>query len=135
MWEGRSDYFPAEGRQPGSGSKKPGSASASRARPIPAHAGGGTRIQLSGEGPLPGSSPGSADAPFGGSYGSHSHSRRPGSWIERFARERETATSVGAPGSYGGSAGRAEILGAFAGGSGNKPSRAGDTFERIHPQR
>ncbi|KAL4458643.1 hypothetical protein ABPG75_013508 [Micractinium tetrahymenae] len=135
MWEGRSDYFPAEGRQPGSGSKKPGSASASRARPIPGRAGGSTRISLGSEVPLPGGSPGSADAPYGGSYGSHSHSRRPGSWIERFAREREAAASVGAPGSYGaaGSGGRAETLG--AGGSGSKPSRAGDTFERIRPER
>lgn len=137
MWEGRSDYFPAEGRQPGSGSKKPGSASASRARPIPGRAGGGTRISLGSEAPLPGGSPGSADAPYGGSYGSHSHSRRAGSWIERFAREREAATSVGAVGSYGagGSAGRVDVLGAGTGGSGSKPSRAGDTFERIHPER
>lgn len=37
MWEGRSDYFPAEGRQPGSGSKK-GDKSA-KGRPIPGAAG------------------------------------------------------------------------------------------------
>lgn len=32
MWEGRSDYFPAEGRQPGSGSKN---AARDKGRPIP----------------------------------------------------------------------------------------------------
>ena len=32
MWEGRADYFPAEGRQSGSGSKKAGR---DRGKPIP----------------------------------------------------------------------------------------------------
>ena len=129
MWEGRSDYFPAEGRQPGSGSKKP--ASASKARPIP---GGGGRISLGGEGPVLGTSPYGSQSfgeglPAGGSYGSHS--RRAGSFIERFAREREAAAG-GHAGSWGaGSAGR----GGLEPGSAAKAARLGDTFERIRPER
>lgn len=130
MWEGRSDYFPAEGRQPGSGSKKP--ASATKARPIP---GGSGRISLGGEGPALGSSPYGSHSysdsqPAGGSYGSHS--RRAGSFIERFAREREAAAG-GHPGSWGaaGSAGRSGL----ELGSATKSARLGDTFERIRPER
>lgn len=138
MWEGRSDYFPAEGRQPGSGSKKPSSGSATKARPIPGGAGGGgMRISLGGEAPL-GSRYGAAECGTG-SYGSHT--RRPGSYIERFAREREASAvfgtspaAAGAPGSsYGvsGSASRPEL--SF--GSGTRPSRASDVFERVRPER
>ena len=39
MWEGRADYFPAEGRAPGSGSKKGDKAKAKGGRPIPGAAG------------------------------------------------------------------------------------------------
>lgn len=152
MWEGRSDYFPAEGRQPGSGSKKPSGGSATRARPIPGRGGtGGMRIALGGGEPvgtLPGGSYGSADV-HGGSYGSHSHSRRAGSWMERFGRERETAAAAAAassaggwPSSYGagGGAGSAEAAGMLSGGlvgsaAKGGSSRMGDTFERIRPQR
>ena len=135
MWEGRSDYFPAEGRQPGSGSKKPplGSASkASKSRPIPL----GECSPLGAEGLLAGSygAAGSADV-AGGTYGSHT--RRPGSWIERFAWEREaSATSgvaFGSPGSYGAAARFDAGFGATPG-SGGK-SRASDTFEKIRPER
>jgi hypothetical protein len=143
MWEGRSDYFPAEGRQPGSGSKKPGAGSATRARPIPRPP-GATRA-----------APGSGEPPLGGSYGADgggsagSLHRRPASFAERFAREREAASggagagasllgtspSASAPlgASLGaGSAGRGVELSA---GSGSRPSRASDTFERILPER
>jgi hypothetical protein len=138
MWEGRSDYFPAEGRQPGSGSKKPGSAS----KPPRLTLGGGSgglRIAVgggggaSGEGPL-GSSYGAEWGGGGGngSHGSSSYSRRPGSFIERFAREREAGGSVG-PGSFGaaGSSGRPDMLGSA--GKGARGSQ--DVFARITPLR
>ena len=138
MWEGRSDYFPQGGREAGSGSKKPGAGagSATKARPIP---GSGGRLSLGGAGAESGGlagfgswgSPG--DHPAGGSpHGSHT--RRPGSFIERFAREREAAG--GGAGSYG--AGGAGSFGAGGGASALTPGRAarlGDTFERIRPQR
>ncbi len=140
MWEGRSDYFPAEGRQPGSGSKKPGSGSATKARLIPggSASGGGMRLSLGGEVPL-GSSFGAAAECGTGSYGSHS--RRPGSYIERFAREREAsgtfgtspAAASGLSGSYG-AVSRPELS---FGGSANPraSSRASDVFEKIRPER
>ena len=143
MWEGRSDYFPAEGRQPGSGSKKPGSAiKPPRLTPSGGSGGGGMRIALGG-GAHGG---GSGEAPLGSSYGAEwgggggggngsygsSYSRRPGSFIERFAREREAGGSVG-PGSFGaaGSSGRPDMLGSA--GKGARGSQ--DAFARITPQR
>ena len=67
-----------------------------------------------------------------GSYGSSSYSRRPGSFIERFAREREAGGSVG-PGSFGaaGSSGRPDMLGSA--GKGARGSQ--DVYARITPLR
>ena len=81
MWEGRSDFFPAEGRQAGSGSKKHGTP---RTRAIPGMRGG-----------TPDGSVGRSGSVEAGSFGSFS---RKGSFFERYAREREAG---GAPGSYG----------------------------------
>ena len=140
MWEGRSDYFPAEGRQPGSGSKKPGSAS-KPPRLAPGGGSGGLRIALGGGG----GGGGNGEAPLGssygaewgggagnGSYGSSSYSRRPGSFIERFAREREAGGSVG-PGSFGaaGSSGRPDMLGS----AGKSARGSQDVYARITPLR
>lgn len=137
MWEGRSDYFPQGGREAGSGSKKPGAGagSATKARPIP---GSGGRLSLGGGGAEPAGfsgmgswgSPGEhASGPAGSSPAGGSHTRRAGSFIERFARERE---SSGGAGSYG--AGSYGAGGASASTPG-RAARLGDTFERIHPQR
>jgi hypothetical protein len=137
MWEGRSDYFPAEGRQSGSGSKKVGTGSGGKAGAIPAgippsHDGQGSSPQAQHVGSY-------GAAPAGGSYGSQP--RRPGSFIERFGREREAAGFFGTSptgaavgfGSYGaaGSTGRQET----GLGSGSRSSRPVDEFEKIRPYR
>eukprot|EP00887_Chlorella_sp_A99_P006446 scaffold3.g6446.t1 len=93
MWEGRSDYFPAEGRQPGSGSKK---GHGSRAgRPIPPRMSGHTADGGGGGGSCGEGTP--------GSYGSHN--RRPGSHFERFVAEREAGADWAGPSSLGGARG------------------------------
>ena len=148
MWEGRSDYFPAEGRQPGSGSKKGGGGrmgggSGTKARPIP---GSGGRISLSGGGEGAGQLfGGSYGSPEGGSYGSYTRRSGGGSYIERFAREREAGSfsgGGGVPGSSYGAGGGAGSLGRPGDaqqqlGSGSKASARGgdDVFATIRPHR
>ena len=123
MWEGRSDYFPADGRQPGSGSKKMYS---SRGHPIPRPA----LALLGGEGGSAGSY-GAGDAPASGSFGSLS---RRGVHFERFAAEREATQgglSFGGPSSLG-------VRGATPPSSRSTPAKAaaaGDAFVPIIPER
>ena len=131
---GRSDYFPAEGRTPGSGSKKGFTRGARPIPPRPPLGGGpgGSEAPASPGGGSYGASPGA------GSYGSLS---RRGSHFERYFAEREAAAAgFTGPGSLGPRG--ATPPSARGSGGAHTPGRAsataagaGDHFVPILPQR
>lgn len=98
MWEGRSDFFPAEGRRPGSGSKKP--SSSIKGRPIlrPPMPPNNSVVSFQDHSLAHGGSLGCYSSPKGVSWGDtqQSHgsigSRRSGGslLLEKFAAERRT---------------------------------------------
>ena len=133
-WEGRSDFFPAEGRKSGSGSKKTGSTSGKTPK------GGRSRsIPIAGVSP-DGRSPsalaqhlcgsGGADGGSAGSWGSSSRPR-PGSFLERVYSQKANLSGGGAgsgiTGLPGSLSSRPDTPRAAA--------RAVDSFPPIDPQR
>lgn len=124
-WEGRSDFFPADGRQSGSGSKKKGG-------------GKGRAIPGAGRAALPGSidcgSPSVGSGSLGGaSYGSYGSATRPkGSFLERvYSLKKERERDGEAHSGPASSAPRHDT----PGGSHRASPQGMDSFGKIVPER